>query len=549
MPIRRFMGSLLLSAGLVFALAGCGGGGSGASAVSTALGTGSWPPPVQLTTNSSCVTQPLTAPAGSTTYNVGPGQAYADLGAMPWLSLKPGDVVNIYYRAQPYATIIAITAVGTPSAPIVINGVTDASCNRPVITGANATIAADALSSGYWTNSPGSYILGAGLMNFTWAQGTQPSPQTLPSYITIQNLTLTGAKTGNTYTNTAGASASWSGSAGIYAVAFSHVTIQNCLIYGNDSGVFFNSQDAPRTSSYVTLRGNIIYGNGMAGSDRAHNIYGQGYRTLYEGNWLGQEAPGAGGSTLKDRSSGTVIRYNYIVATARAIDLVDSEADPTVINDPLYNYAWVYGNIIVDDFSLPDGGSADPIHWGGDSGNSGNYRVGTLYAYFNTILVSNVGSTVSQANPELALFDMPLASETVEARSNVMQFTNDVGYWPMALGFCCGTINLDDTNWITTGTVDQEQSTLNQGTLVVNHNGTVLSGTDPLLSASFLPQPTSPLLGRGVLAPTSVPAADVNLRNLQPTAEYGNRSSTSTNSSGNPSIVPRTSTSTLGALE
>ncbi len=555
MSTKKFCsrGAVILS--LLLTLASCGGGGgsggsNGSGGVLPAIsGAGTWPPAVDLNTNSTCVTAALKAAAGSTTYNVGPGQTYPDLSTVPWLSLKAGDVVNIYYRPQPYATIIAITARGTATSPVVINGVTDSSCNRPVITGNNAAIASDALNSGYWTSNPGSYFLGNGLLNFAWASGVAASPETEPSYIIIQNLAITGAKTGNTYTAPDGSTAHWSGSSGIYAVDFSHVTIQNCLIYGNDSGVFFNSQDSPRTSSYVTLRQNIIYANGMSGNYGAHNVYGQGYRTLYEGNWLGQEIPGALGSTLKDRSSGTVIRYNYIVSSSRAIDLVDSEADPTVLQDPLYNYAWLYGNVIIDDFSLPGMPSADPIHWGGDSGNTANYRVGTLYFYFNTVVVRNISGSGLLANPEFGLFDMSLPSDTVEARSNIFDFSGDSGYWPVAMGLCCGTINLDDNNWLTNGVVWQQPATTSQGTLIVHTAGTVIYGTDPGLTSSLLPGSSSPVLGQGILAPTSVSVAGLSLANLQPTAEYGTRLSTPTSPGGEPSVIPRGSISTIGAME
>ena len=197
--LRRVQRSILtaIAGGMICTLVACGGGGGGATGGSLPLiaGTGSWPPPVQLSTSTSCVTGALTAAAGAVTYNVGPGQTYADMGSVPWLSLKAGDVVNIFYRPQPYTTIVAITAIGTASAPIVINGVTDASCNRPVISGQNATIAADALASGYWTGNPGAYLLGDGLLNFSWAPGVAPSPATEPAYIIIQNLELTGAIT------------------------------------------------------------------------------------------------------------------------------------------------------------------------------------------------------------------------------------------------------------------------------------------------------------------------------------------------------------------
>src|ERR1039458_2381520 len=46
-----------------------------------------------------CAVSPVVA-KGS--FDVGPGQRYTELQQIPWLSLRSGDVVNIYYRAEPY---------------------------------------------------------------------------------------------------------------------------------------------------------------------------------------------------------------------------------------------------------------------------------------------------------------------------------------------------------------------------------------------------------------------------------------------------------------
>lgn len=83
------------------------------------------------------------------TYNVGPNQQYTELTQVPWLSLVAGDVVNIYYRATPYATLIGLRAQGTADQPVTINGVTDASCNRPVLTAVNAVPAADSKAANF----------------------------------------------------------------------------------------------------------------------------------------------------------------------------------------------------------------------------------------------------------------------------------------------------------------------------------------------------------------------------------------------------------------
>jgi hypothetical protein len=488
-------------------------------------------------TPTSCVTTALTG--SHATYNVGPGQTYPSLTAVPFLTLQPGDVVNIFYQSAPYATKFALQSQGTAAAPIIINGVTDASCHQPVITGNGAVTAADAIQSGFFTTSAGAAVEDIGLITFLW--GPTEAYATLPSYITLQNITVTGAQAANTFVNHAGVTQSWSsaGAIGIYAVIASHVTIQNCVVTGNDEGVFFNSQDAARTSYYITLRGNVIYGNGLAHDELNHNIYVQAYRALYEGNYIGEVIPNSPGSSLKDRSSGTVIRNNYIASSARAIDLVDTQDSSVLLADPLYNYAWVYGNVIVDDFSTPSH-SSDLIHWGGDSygdqATSSNYRNGTLYFYFNTVIVEN-----DPAYERDGIFDMPSSLQTVEARSNIFWFSNNSANTTVGLGLCCGTINFDDTNWISNGWVPSAETgnSYVTVTLIFNAMGTLLQGTSPGLNADFTLSAGSgsPVIGRGVLAPTSVPSNAAVSVNLQPTAEYANKAA----------IVTRPNTGDLGA--
>ena len=102
----------------------------------------SWPPAPQLLANDNGCSAALTG--RGTTYHVGPGQKYADLQDVPWLSLRAGDVVNIHYRPEPYRSKIGLRGQGTADEPIVINGVTDANCQRPVISGENALTVRDA---------------------------------------------------------------------------------------------------------------------------------------------------------------------------------------------------------------------------------------------------------------------------------------------------------------------------------------------------------------------------------------------------------------------
>jgi hypothetical protein len=429
------------------------------------------------------------------------------------MSLEPGDVVNIYYQTAHYHTIIGLQAVGTASQPIIINGVTDSSCDRPVIDGANAVESTDSIADGFWATSAGEAVEGNGVIVFVW--GPTQAYATLQSYITIQNVEVTGGQAANTFTNHNGdvVGYSSSGSNGIYCVACQYVTIQYSTVTGNDEGIFFNSQDAQRTSYYITLRGNNIYGNGMSGNQSVHNVYIQAYRSLYEGNFFGENIAGSTGGNIKDRSSGAVIRNNYIAASARAIDLVDTEESPVVQDDPLYNNAWIYGNVIVDNFADPVS-SGDLIHWGGDSDNTQYYHNGPMFFYYNTVVVEN-----DPTYERDGIFDMPTNQQSVYAADNIFYFTNNGPNTQVELGICCGTINFQDTNWIST---PYNVSVESGETVTFNQQGTLLTGTNPLLNSDFTLSATSgsPVIGKATLYPTTVPNAAASVTNLQPKDEY-----------------------------
>ena len=413
------------------------------------------------------------------TFDVGTGKTYPDLSTVPWLKLQAGDVVNIYYRAEPYRTNIAIKAQGTSANPVIINGVTDASCNRPIISGENATNAADQ-ASGFHDQ----YSKDLGIILIWWGSGNYGNK---PKFITIQNLEILNAPMDV---------------AGIYAVIVEDFLVQNCQIRDNKGwGIFVNTknEDEPDTSYRVTVRGSRLYNNGIENSYYYHNLYIQSYRALYEGNYIGQLRPTAEGSSLKDRSSGTVIRYNHIVASARAIDLVETEEGySTVGKDPLYNEAWVYGNVIVNDDSDPNlVASGSLIHWGYDNTLS-QARKGTLHFYNNTIL-SNYSSERS-----ISIFDMESstveksANNTVELQNNIIHQTGSAA---LKLAGSFGTVNLIGTNWFSTGWGNGDSTSV-----VVNKTGTVLTGTNPGVDAkTFHLTAGSPAIGTAMgTTPTPV---------------------------------------------
>jgi hypothetical protein len=111
---------------------------------------------------------------------------------------------------------------------------------------------------------------------------------------------------------------------------------------------------------------------------------------------------------LKDRSAGSVVRYNWIEGGNRQLDLVDS-GSATLRNDPRYRETYVYGNILME----PAGdGNRQIVHYGGDGGSTANYRKGTLYFYHNTV--------VSKRTDRTTLYRLSTNEEQADTRNNIL---------------------------------------------------------------------------------------------------------------------------------
>jgi hypothetical protein len=498
----RLVKSALAATGLCIAAVSCAHAQSGTMLDLEQPGAQAWPPQVQATQPSSDCSVPLSGTG--TTFNVGPGQKFSELTEVPWLSLQAGDVVNIFHRPQPYRTKFGLRAQGTVRAPVIINGVTDAQCRRPEISGQDALTADDAAQARFF-NKQHSENLG---IIFIYQASSDPWGYK-PRNIVIQNLKLSGAHKSNMYTAQDGSRAHYSlGAAGIYAVRVEGLTVQDNEISGNANGVFVNSRGDDDFSAYITLRRNRLQGNGNVGSFTEHNLYIQAMRVLYEGNFIGQLRRGAEGSSMKDRSSATVVRFNHIVAAARAIDLVEIEGGVAAIkDDPLYPNAWVFGNLIVSDHNLPGASSSLLIHWGGDN-DPRYFRTGTLYFFNNTVV-----TRASQAQAYyLCVFDMPSQTQRVEAAANVFVHQGSSRF---NLGYKSGTIVLRDTNWLSTGWAKGWD-----GEVVLQQSGArVLEGTDLALDEMFKPRKSFVGLDKGVRSVPSF-APQVSAVGLQPAWQF-----------------------------
>ena len=341
----------------------------------------------------------LAIPMFAATYEVGDGKPYTSIGAVPWKSLQAGDTVLIHWRATPYKEKWVICRQGTATAPITVRGVLNASGQRPVIDG-NGAVTAPGLN--YWSETRGVLKIG----------GANIPTDTMPKYIVIENLDIRGARSSYTFRADDGTTQAYSSNASpIFLEKGENITIRNTLIHDGGNGLFIASSDAAASRNILVQR-NYIYDNGNVNSIYEHNAYTAAAGITFEYNRFGPLRSGAGGNNLKDRSAGTVVRYNWIEGGNRQLDLVDAEDSVAIRTDSKYGQTFVYGNVLIE----PAGaGNRQIIHYGGDSGATGSYRRGTLYLYNNTV--------VSTRTDRTTLLRLSTDNERCDARNNVIYTT------------------------------------------------------------------------------------------------------------------------------
>lgn len=372
-------------------------------------------------------------------YEVGPNKTYAEPNEIPWSELSPGDLVKIFYREQPYLTQIALTSSGTSNNPIRIYGITDSDGNKPILSGNNATIPLS-LTSFYteWTRG-----LGVITIYGSW--------ENKPSFIEIANLEITGAYPENSF-NYEDDNSEFNyvdGAAAVWLLA-DNISIKGCNIYGNGNGIFSQANDTEpnRVSHNLLIEGCTIYDNGVNGQDRQHNLYLQSAGTIVQFNQIKMLRDGAGGSSLKDRSSGTIIRYNLIESGARTIDLVEPEDTFDYLNQfDDFKTTYVYGNIIINDTSSTNGGAGNMIHYGGDNGDEATYRNGTLKFYNNSIYIKSEQSDAWR----VSLFDISLNTATVDMQNCIIYGEGTSNFHLMRDH---GILNISKNNWISNNYTD-----------------------------------------------------------------------------------------------
>jgi len=408
----------------------------------------------------------------ATDYDVGPGQPYAALGDVPWLTLGPGDQVKIHWKTEPYREKIGLRCRGTASQPIRIVGVEGPSGELPVLDGKNATTSSQ--FSGFFDPVWDEY-LGVFLIK----RGPGDPFGYKPGHLVFENLEITGANPLNSYTDPNGSAAFYSdGAAAIWAVIVENLVVRGCEITDNGNGLFVLSKNncEEETSRDILVEYNHLHGNGVDNSWLQHNIYTQAAGIVFQYNRIGRLKSGALGAALKDRSSGTVIRYNWIESSLRTLDLVDAEDSYLILSqEDDYNQVYVYGNILIND-TQEDPHSTRMIHFGGDSWLTDYYRKGPLYFYFNSVVIISDQAT----EWKIRLFDLPVedGQQVVDVRNNILYLgasSPSVTPSTFYLMTGTGTVDLEGVNWISSHWEPVQPGSGG----VVTLNGSLIEDTDP----------------------------------------------------------------------
>lgn len=345
------------------------------------------------------------------------------IAEVPWATLQPGDSVLIYWKPTPYKEKWVICRQGTAELPITVSGVPGPNGELPVIDGNGATTPANL---NFWSEQRGTIKIG----------GANVPADTMPKYITIENLEIRGAHPDYQFTGRNGVVQNYSTSASpIFVEKGENIIIRNNVITDGANGFFVASNDDV-ASRNILVEGNYIYGNGVVGSIFQHNNYTAAIGIIFQFNHFGLLRDGAPGVNLKDRSAGLVVRYNWIEGGNRNLDLVDGEDSGLIRNAPEYHKTFVYGNILIKQ----NGGNNQITHYGGDSGDEQNYRKGKLYFYNNTIFSERSGNSV--------VFRLSTNDEQCDARNNIL-YTTAAGT-SLAMLAESGTLNLVN-NWAKSG--------------------------------------------------------------------------------------------------
>jgi hypothetical protein len=129
--------------------------------------------------------------AFATTYSIGPGKTYTNIGDAPWSSMASGDTVLIYPK-----TLINVVTAGPVSTPTFVATLTSGSYNFTFVSGTTPWVGEGITGTGLSTTGHGSYVTAynysTGVGTFSNYQGkaaTVSANETLTGYGSVLTLT------------------------------------------------------------------------------------------------------------------------------------------------------------------------------------------------------------------------------------------------------------------------------------------------------------------------------------------------------------------------
>jgi len=401
--------------------------------------------------------------SAAATYDVGPGYL-PRLASVPWGKLLPGDTVNIHTKPGGYHEIIQLSEAGTAAKPITIRGIPDPVTGAlPVIDGAGAVTDPQVDFRSPVFENMGVVLVTPRAKGYVYGK-------TYPAWITIESLDIRNAlyspQNPLTFLDSHGATRTYDHFAcGIYIEFAQHLTIRGCEVSFNGNGIFANSKNgANQSSADLLIEKNYLHDNGqptIAGVTNGyaeHNIYIESDGAVYQYNKFGPLRAGCHGTMIKDRSAGTIIRYNEVISTecSDIFAILDPQGGAGYLNlKPSYPDAYVYGNTI----TLQPGSTVGTnVVWFGAFNGPAYYPTqhrGTLYFYQNTV-VNRKASSAAFSLTDLPYTPTPNIAEKVDCRNNIFYTdsaitANPYNTFKMVITGAVGVVNLGN-NWLSPGT-------------------------------------------------------------------------------------------------
>ncbi len=309
-------------------------------------------------------------------------------------------------------------------------------------------------------------------------------------YIGIENLDIRNVQYNAPFTDGKTGLAAVYNSFGscLFVEAAAHLVIKNNILHGCGNGLFINSKNdiIVELSQDILIEGNWIYNNSnppipnVSNGFHEHNSYTEARDIIFQYNTFGDVRPGAFGDCLKDRSSGTIIRYNIFTSNCTILlNLLNSTGSPTLIaTDAAYGNDYVYGNLF--DVAPTGSRNANLVTYGGDTGVYSSYRQKTLRFYNNTVVVKgDAVATVGYA--ETYLFNLLMQVSVADVQNNIFYAPSITPNQPgklQAMSIGIGTVNLAN-NWVGPNT----------GQFWLGHKlpGVVINGWNTNIGANNMP--------------------------------------------------------------